>query len=208
MEKYFKFISLLFVIITITSCSDKDLLIVNSQKGALDNMDALREIIHLESVQEQRMAFKLLENEDKFKIWKIKHALIKSNDYKFFGGEKLNSAQQLIVDEIFDSLKERYFTYKTSVESIAYYNNYLPTAIKKAQAYFSRAELKYIFCSLKVEGKKQQLPDIECDCSTESDWCSDETSCSLPCTKTSTFGCGTFLAYSCDGSCGSISISY
>lgn len=208
MEKYFNLISLLFILIAIIGCSDDDFLVVNSQKAELNKMEELKRIIYLESVREQRMAFKLLNNEDKFKIWEIKYALIKNNDYKFFDGEKLNSAQQSIIDELFDSLKETYFTNRTSVESIAYYNNHLLTAIKEAQTYFSKAELKYIFCSLKIEGKKQQLPDIECDCSTESDWCSDDTSCSLPCTKTSTFGCGTFLAYSCDGSCGSIDISF
>jgi len=196
MTKLLKFISLCLVVLLFSCNSENDELQVDQKSDLL-------EIINLESREEQRAAFELLETKDKYGIWKLKYDLIVENDFNIFNDKKLNSQQIKLTKEVFNSLKFEYFENKESKNSRIYFDHYLPEMRDKVLDIFTQEEMTLIFSSLMLNNRQIQLPGIDCNCNRADDWCSGSTTCVMPCTEQSSWGCGWFGAERCDGSCGS-----
>ncbi|MFK5890713.1 MAG: bacteriocin fulvocin C-related protein [Flavobacteriaceae bacterium] len=202
MNKNVKLLILSFIIVSLFSCSYNDEIIQVSQ-----NLN-LEKILSLKTNEQQIIAFKMLSDYEKLEIWKLKYNKLKNNNYKLYNGKKMSKNQVIILNELFRSLKLKYFLDKNSEEAKIYFYSYLPKMKEKALKYFNQRELKTIFSSLDTKIMSQQLPDINCGCSITYDWCGSGSTCTLPCTETTTWGCGWWIAEACNGACGTITINY
>lgn len=201
MKKNLNLLTILLMLTIFTNCTEENDFLSENQKNDFNK------IIELKSDEQQKIAFKMLSSKEKLNIWKMKYNIIKDNNYVFFDEKPLENKQKIVLDELFNSLNEEYFENKNSKKSLNYYKEYLPQMKEKALKVFTKEELKIVFSSLKIEysSRVQQLPGISCGCNTSDDWCTGSSTCTLPCTETSTWGCGWWGAEACNGSCGTIS---
>jgi hypothetical protein len=148
---------------------------------------------------EQKVAYLLLNNDEKSAVWKTKFESIIAN-------ESLNTAQKDFIKRMILLLKKNLLgSSNTSVNKIT-----LTNLAKESITLFEYNEAYKLMTTLEVKIKQGPQPNlsddpggdiIRCNCSKDSDWC-----LTGDCKETNPSceggnNCGTFWNYKCDGKC-------
>jgi hypothetical protein len=174
------------VLFTLLSCDNDNLESINSDAKT-------NQILELKSENEQKLAYSLLNPEEKAIIW-TKHL----NSMKLLNS--YNEEQINFINEIQKSFTAIYFSNKTKSK-----DSFNKKVISKGLKIFSKKELYYLVASLstysKLPGQGGPPPISTCGCSTSSDWCfSGNCNGTAYCLRDSD-NCGTGWSYTCNGDC-------
>ena len=217
-------VKLLFLLLIIgnNNCSQKDVEVknINNQekqipaKKALAKVDDPNSLTHdqiiLFSTRSQKLLFSKMNSTSKARIWLERVSYVSSFYRNSIKREKILELKTFINAELFSNK-----LYLNSIEKE------IQKWIDNNISAFGLNNLRLILTTLSElaitnsqnndfsEVTKEANPCPPCDgdpnactCSTRSDWCSGSNICGTGYNCTQVSGCGTFLAYTCDGRCG------
>lgn len=190
-------ISFVVVALVVLSCQKNQKRINGLTQEEYNNAKKNLDIINKTSeIHEEVVIFNTLTISEKAAVWNL-HL---TNCIKSM---KLNETQKDIINEALDILKPSLYNQGSSL-------NNLKRIDEKIKINFDSEELRTIFITLpnQVTITKIITPPSgpSCECSVKSDYCgtfesnSSQTKCQTQKCSTSS-GCGTFFAYTCNGRC-------
>jgi hypothetical protein len=164
------------------------------KKSDLKNLDldqaetTLNEVLKTSDKTLQKSMYKLLDNDEKAEIWKLKFTkILKTESLDKRQIAFINLLIEIVKPELFDNLNDRY---RNQINDMSLKN----TAIEL----FGLSKSFNILATLNESEYIMALGG--CKCSKKSDWCEGILICRNDyCEETS--GCGTFWSYTCNGGC-------
>lgn len=137
----------------------------------------------------QRSMFKLLSTEEKSTLWKSKFEIYLQNS-------ELSEVQKVFVEKLIGVIRPELYNNLNP----SYPNNVNEKLLREtALKLFGVKESYNLLGTISNPNVAAPAPG-NCSCSKSSDWCHEALYCSTwLCNETS--GCGTFLAYTCNGKC-------
>jgi hypothetical protein len=154
-------------------------------------------LMSMTNLSEVRLVWNALTPEIRLIIWrnKLEQARSKLTD----------STKTAFMDTLISRMEPDWFDWETS--RIDWVDSVVLELTVSAFNVFSKQDVFEIF--FLIDDYNPSVPiqlgfdEVECDCSTESDWCSwfTTSSCDRSCANSSHRGCGTFWRYKCNGSC-------
>ena len=178
-----KIIYLLTVVSVLLSCDNNDNLLTSNSEAKVN------QILKLNNVNEQKLAYSILLPDEKVVIWKNHLKLMISlNNY--------NKKQLLFIDNLHNSLSPELISNKSKTNDT--FNIKVKTDGLKL---FSKQDLFNLIASLTLTSKAQPPPISGCGCSSSSDWCiSGDCNGTAYCLRSGD-GCGSWFDYGCNGDC-------
>ncbi len=176
----------------------------STSEKMLINKKVISQIVTL-SENEQRTAFRLLNNQEMAYLWSSK-----LNDAKM--NERMNAEQNTFINELINIVTPDLFLIN-SKQYIEFRTKLGNDIAQRARILFGDENARKLLASISPYKGGNITPNYvdpdegglkKCKCSTESNYCDPLAPCDeKPETvcKHTTLGCGTLLLYSCDGMC-------
>ncbi|HEX6849714.1 MAG TPA: bacteriocin fulvocin C-related protein [Chitinophagaceae bacterium] len=194
---------LLFFTVLLSSCGKEGSSSTSSEKDFI-NQKIISQIVNLPE-DEQRTAFRLLNNYEMAFLWSSKLKNVKTS-------ESLSSEQKIFINELIDLVNPDLFLI-SSKTNIEFKTNLAKNITQKARMLFGDINARKLIASVSPYKGGTVTPNNvdpdeggvkKCKCSTESNYCDPLAPCDeqleTVC-KHTLMGCGALLLFSCNGLC-------
>jgi hypothetical protein len=177
-----------FLLCSLFSCTE------DKSESKINSNVIVSSIKKINNIDEQRIAFNLLNSEEKLLVWSDKLNLILEDP-------NINNAQKTLIIELKNNLKPCCFKDETNDEKEYFKNIYVVNYLKEIDKVFTREQIEKIFYNL-YDYRIADNTKKSCNCNKGSLFgCGASASCKNKTCTDSNSGCGFMWAWECNGIC-------